>query len=152
VTLDFGNNISLLEDPLEVVEALAPFTLTTHIKDMAVEEYAGGFLLSEVPMGDGFLDLARMKGICEQANPAVQFTLEMITRDPLVVPIFGQKYWATMGDVPARDLAQTMALIKHNRPRKPLPRTSGKSPDEQLAFEEENIVRSFVYAREKLGL
>jgi sugar phosphate isomerase/epimerase len=153
VNLDLGNNLALLEDPLAVVEALAPFTLTTHFKDMAVEEYGEGFLLSEVPLGDGFFDLRRMMAVLEKANPAVQFNLEMITRDPLKVPVLGRKYWATFDDrVSGRELAATLALVRERKPRQPLPRTSGKSPDGQLAFEEENNVKSFAYAREKLGL
>ena len=36
VCLDTGNNVALLEDPMEVVETLAPLAFTTHIKDMAV--------------------------------------------------------------------------------------------------------------------
>ena len=43
VTLDTGNNMSLLEDPMAVVEQLAPYTFTTHFKDMAVEAYEDGF-------------------------------------------------------------------------------------------------------------
>ena len=49
VCLDTGNSIALLEDPMEVVEALAPRAFTTHFKDMGLEEYREGFLLSEVP-------------------------------------------------------------------------------------------------------
>ncbi len=54
VCLDTGNSLSLLEDPMEVVEAYAPHTVTTHFKDMDVRPYADGFLLSEVPLGEGF--------------------------------------------------------------------------------------------------
>jgi 3-oxoisoapionate decarboxylase len=153
VNLDLGNNLALLEDPLAVVEALAPFTLTTHFKDMAIEETTDGFLLSEVPLGEGFFDLPRMMAVLEKANSAVQFNLEMITRDPLKVPVLGRKYWATFDDrVSGRELAAMLALMREHKPRQPLPRTSGKSRDGQLAFEEENNVRSFAYAREKLGL
>src|SRR5262249_52043438 len=60
VNVDTGNSISLLEDPYEVVEAFAPLAFSTHIKDMGVREYADGFLLSEVPLGTGFLDLKRI--------------------------------------------------------------------------------------------
>src|SRR6185503_8173692 len=48
VCLDLGNNLALLEDPLDTVRALAPFTVTTHVKDMAVRRRASGFELSEV--------------------------------------------------------------------------------------------------------
>jgi sugar phosphate isomerase/epimerase len=34
VCLDTGNNIALLDDPMATVEALAPYAISTHIKDM----------------------------------------------------------------------------------------------------------------------
>jgi len=94
--VDTGNNIALLEDPMEVVEALAPFAFSTHIKDMGVQEYENGFLLSEVPLGEGFLDLKHMIAVLDEANPKIQFMGEMITRDPLKLPFLADKYWATM--------------------------------------------------------
>ena len=42
VTLDTGNAISLLEDPMGVIEVLAPHALTVHFKDMGVAESADG--------------------------------------------------------------------------------------------------------------
>src|SRR5206468_9723652 len=57
VCVDTGNNIALLEDPSETARVLAPWAASCHLKDMAVEETADGFLLSEVPLGEGFLDL-----------------------------------------------------------------------------------------------
>ena len=41
VTLDLGNNLALLEDPVAVARALAPWTITTHFKDMAMSRAAG---------------------------------------------------------------------------------------------------------------
>jgi sugar phosphate isomerase/epimerase len=152
VTLDTGNSIALLEDPMEVARAFAPFALATHIKDMAVEECDTGFLLSEVPLGEGFLDLKAIIDLCLKANPAIQFSLEMMTRDPLLVPCLTKKYWATFDDVPAQALAETLRCVRENKPKQPLPRITGKSLAEQIAFEEENNRRCLAYAREKLGL
>src|SRR5262249_18069033 len=115
--VDTGNSIALLEDPLETAEALAPWAFTTHLKDMGVQEYEEGFLLSEVPLGEGFLDLKRVVGVLRRARPEVRFNLEMITRDPLKVPCLAPKYWATFADLPGRHLARTLALVrKHKRP------------------------------------
>ncbi len=152
VTLDLGNNISLLEDPMEVVERLAPYTTTVHIKDMAVQPYEEGFLLSEVPLGEGVLDLPSMVSICERHNPAVTFNLEMITRDPLRVPVLTDAYWATFDRVHGRELARSLRFVASHPPAQPLPAVTGKSPEERLAFEEANNVRSFVYARKVLGM
>ena len=78
---------------------------------MAVEPYEDGFLLSEVQLGDGFLDLKQMVQMLRQKDPTMAFDLEMITRDPLKIPVFTDKYWVTFDDsyspLPARDLAKT---------------------------------------------
>jgi sugar phosphate isomerase/epimerase len=152
VCVDVGNNIALLDEPMAVVEALAPFAFSTHLKDMAVQEYEEGFLLSEVPLGEGFLDLKTMVAVLQKAHPAIQFNLEMITRDPLKIPCLTKQYWATMDAVSARQLAGALALVRKNAAKKPLPHTSGLDLDRQLALEDDNVKASFGYARASLGL
>lgn len=152
VTLDFGNSMALLEDPMEVVQTLAPYTFSTHVKDMAVEEYSDGFLLSEVPMGKGILDLKKMVDLCKQHNPSGTFSLEMITRDPLKIPCLTDAYYETFATLPASDLARMLHLVRqHNYPGG-LPRVEQLSTDEKLALEEANIVACLNYSKEKLGL
>jgi sugar phosphate isomerase/epimerase len=151
VCVDLGNNLALLDDPLSTVRALAPWTLTCHLKDMAVADYAGGFLLAEVPLGEGILDLPRMVALLRKARPDIRFGLEMITRDPLKVPCLEEKYWATMSDVSGRDLARTLALVRRRSVKAPLPRISALGREEQIAQEESNVRRSLAYARRHLA-
>ncbi|MBD2704502.1 sugar phosphate isomerase/epimerase [Spirosoma sp. BT702] len=151
-TVDFGNNISLLEDPMEVVQTLAPYAVSTHIKDMAVEEYPDGFLLSEVPLGTGILDLPKMVDICRQKNPNITFSLEMITRDPLEIPCLKKEYWETFGDVPGVDLAETLRMVRQHKPKTPLPRVAQLDGEKKLATEEDNILACISYSKDKLGL
>ena len=134
------------------METLAPFAFSTHLKDMAVQEYEEGFLLSEVPLGDGFLDLKKMIASLLKANPRLQFNLEMITRDPLKIPCLTKKYWATMEAVPASQLAAALAMVRRDPAKNPLPRTTGLDNDRQLALEDDQVRTSFAYAREHLGL
>ncbi len=150
VCVDTGNSIALLEDPLEVVRTLAPHALTVHLKDMAVAEYDDGFLLAEVPLGEGFLDLPKMIALLRTSRPDIRFNLEMITRDPLRVPCLTDKYWATSASVPGRDLARTLALVRKHK--QALPRISDRSQKEQIAVEEDNVRKSLAYARKHLGL
>ncbi len=151
VTLDFGNSISLLENPMEVVEKLAPYSVSAHIKDMAVDEYANGFLLAEVPMGKGILDLKKMVEICQKHNPNIKYNLEMITRDPLEIPCISADYWPSMEGIPAIDLANTLKMVKDKKVDKPIMKISTLSAEEKLAQEEKNIVESFAFAK-TLGL
>jgi sugar phosphate isomerase/epimerase len=152
VTLDTNNNISVLDDPMETVEKLAPYTFNVHLKDSAFEEYEHGFLLSEVPLGEGMLDMKRIVDVVRKAKPGVKFSLEMITRDPLEIPVLTDKYWATFGDVSGAYLARMMALVKANPPKAPLPRITGLTPEGRLALEVELVRRSIDYARTELGL
>ncbi len=152
VTLDFGNSISLVEDPMKVIETLVPYIFSTHVKDMGVEECTDGFLLSEVPLGKGFLDLPKIIALCRKHNPSIAFNLEMITRDPLEIPCLKNDYWTVFDGVPGSDLARTLRMVKQNKYKSPLPRVSQLSAEERLAVEEENILECLTYSRDKLGL
>ena len=152
VCLDFGNNISLLDDPMDVIEKLAPFTVTTHLKDMAVDTFGDGFLLSEVLLGDGYLDLPRAIRLVQQARPKARLSLEMISRDPLKVPCLTDKFWASFPDRSGLYLARTVRFVNSHKSAKPLPRIAQLSHDEQLKIEDQNVIDCLKYARENLGL
>jgi sugar phosphate isomerase/epimerase len=152
VCIDWGNNISLLDDPVEVARRLAPFAINSHIKDMAVEEYADGFHLAEVPLGEGMLPLQEMLAAIQAARPKVKFSLDMLTRDPLLVPCLTDKYWVTF---PGRDgsfLAKTLRMARANKPKKPLAWVTKMDRDSALKLEQENVRKSVDYARDVLGL
>lgn len=152
ICLDTGNSIALLEEPHEVVEALAPKAFTTHFKDMGVAEYPEGFLLSEVPLGKGFLDLSRIIRLLREKNPAIRFNLEMITRDPLRVPCLALRYWTTLESLPAKYLAHTLSLVRHNPSKEPLPQVADKPPADRVAYEDENVRRCLAFAKGNLPL
>ncbi|MDB5246963.1 MAG: xylose isomerase [Segetibacter sp.] len=152
VTLDFGNSISLLEDPMEVIQTLVPYAFSTHVKDMAVEEYRDGFLLSEVPLGKGILDLPAIVSLCRKHNPKMTFSLEMITRDPLEIPCVKKEYWETFAGVPGSELARALRMVREHKYENGLPRISQLSPEEKLAAEENNILACLEYSRNALGL
>ena len=150
VCLDTGNNMSLLDDPMEVVEKLAPYAFSTHIKDMAVDEYADGFLLSEVPLGEGMLDMKRIVETIRRARPEARMSLEMITRNPLQIPCLTDKYWITLSGQGPVKLARMLAMVRKRKQQ--LPRLDGLNRADQLRLEEDNVKRSLNYAREQLGL
>jgi sugar phosphate isomerase/epimerase len=150
--IDFGNNIAMLDDTMELVQALAPYALSTHIKDMGVAPYEDGFLLSEVPLGEGILDLKRIVSTVQAARPKTRLLLEMMTRDPLQVPCLTDKYWMVFPGRGGQYLARTLKLVqKHTNPGKPLPRVSQLSPTERLKVEEDNIRACLRYGRDKLS-
>ncbi|MEI9921612.1 MAG: sugar phosphate isomerase/epimerase family protein [Bacteroidota bacterium] len=144
VTLDFGNSTALLEQPMDVINTLVPYVVSTHVKDMAVEEYSDGFLLSEVPLGKGFVDLDKAFALCIKQNPKVNFSLEMITRDPLKIPYRTNEYKAV---VPAKQI--DINTLKKKQAMNP-PYVSQLSDEEKLAVEEKNIIECLDYSKKKL--
>lgn len=151
--VDFGNNISLLEDPDETIETLAPFAITTHLKDMAVRRIDEGFELSEVPLGQGILPLGRYVDAVRRARPDARFCLEMITRDPLRVPCLSDRYWVAF-DAAARRPERLRAFEARvlTRAQDRLPRISHLPAASQLAAEDDNVRACVTYARDVLKL
>jgi len=122
--VDTGNNLSLMENPIDYISAFAPYAHGCHLKDAGMIEYADGFLLADVALGEGMLDIPRIVTILKTAKPDMKISLEMSTRDPLKIPVFTEKYWATMPHVPAIELARMMRMVRQNAIKKPYPKIS----------------------------
>jgi len=153
VCIDTNNSFALLEDPMDLVKAYAPWAQAVHLKDMAVCECEDGFLLADVVFGEGTLDLPRIVEITQKARPGMKFSVEMSTRNPLKVPCLDEKYWATLGDVPGENLARTMRYVRaHASDKNTLPNIDNLSIDEQVKLEDENVRKCLRYAAEHLNL
>lgn len=136
--VDTGNSVALLDDALETVRALAPWARAVHLKDQALRQYEEGFLLGDIPLGQGCLPLREMIAELRRQQPGIPMALELITRDPLQVPCLTDRYWATFPELPARDLARTLRLAGQ-QPVDPLPAVSTLPIEQQVALEEQNV-------------
>jgi sugar phosphate isomerase/epimerase len=150
-TVDTGNSFALLDDPYGAIEALAPYAFAVHFKDQALREYEHGFLLADVPLGQGSFDMKRIAAILKRAKPDIRMMLELITRDPLKVPCLNETFWATMPQVSGNDLARTLRFVREH-PAKRLQEVGSLSLDKQVELEDANIAASLKYAREELVL
>jgi len=150
--VDTGNSFALCEDLMEVVRAYAPFAYSVHVRDQAVQEYEEGFLFTDTALGQGFLDVPATVRVLREAHPELHFSLEVIARDPLKVPVLTPKYWATMPGVPAADLARTLRTVKAKAPREPLPRIDSLPLEQRVQCEQRMVEDSLTFAREHLGL
>ena len=151
ICLDTGNNLALLEVPMAVVEALAPYAFTVHLKDISIRSVAAGFEMAEVPLGKGIFDLPAMVNTIRRAAPLAEFHLEMTTRNPLLIPCLSEQYWTTFPQKPGVDLVRTLALAQQQIGKKSLMRISELSSEARLNLEETNILESLYFAAEKLG-
>ena len=110
--VDPANGLSLLEDPVAVARAHAPWVACVHLKDLVIREHADGFAQTDVALGEGILDLQAIVSVLREARPEVRFSLETITKEPHVVPCLTEAYWSVVGRVPARELASVLSLVR----------------------------------------
>jgi len=148
--VDFGNNLALLEDPLETIEKLAPYAVTTHVKDNVMAPSPAGFSLGDVALGEGVLPLERMVGVLRRHRPDIHLVLEVITRDPLTVPYREDHYWITRERRDEAAVARFEKAFLRQKPAAPRARISELGDEAALAAENENLRRSVIYARKRL--
>jgi len=112
VCLDTGNPAYAGEDPLLAVELLAPYTITTHIRDTRIWATPDGALAQWVPMGAGNLDITRVVAILAEQAPDAPLNLEVITGvEPQALPYLDpdSTFWQQYPEMPARDFARFIA-------------------------------------------
>jgi hypothetical protein len=76
----------------------------------------------------------------------------MLTRNPLLIPCLTEKYWITFTERNGKFLARALALVRKNKPPRPLPRIDGLDRTALLKMETENVTQCVAYARDGLGL
>lgn len=117
VTLDTGNPMWVLEDPLLTVEILGPIAASSHLRDSVLFEHPRGAAFQWVAIGDGQLPIAACVKRLRELAPDAPLQLEIITgRPPQMLPYFEESYWRAFRKLPAPDFARFMALVKKGRP------------------------------------
>lgn len=150
--VDTGNNLALLENPMESIERLAPYGVLAHLKDATLDEYSDGFLLGDIPLGEGMLDLPRIVKTLHKHRPSLPMVLECITRNPLKIPCRTEGYWASFPKRDDRAVDRMMQLVRANPPKWQMQVKAGISREELAEMERKHVERSIAYARDPLGL
>jgi sugar phosphate isomerase/epimerase len=115
--LDTGNPLWVVEDPLVSLEILAPYVVTSHVRDSVVFEHPRGAAGQWVALGDGNVDFARFTERFRAACPGVAMQLEIITgRPPRVLPYLEADFWQAFPKAQASEFARFVALAKSGHP------------------------------------
>jgi sugar phosphate isomerase/epimerase len=166
VCLDTGNPTPAGEDPELAAEVLAPYVVSTHIRDSRVWAVAEGAMVQWVPLGQGCVDFRRILDTLFGCAPTLPINLEIITgvpTHPRLVPYLDPEsdFWKKYPDMLARDLARFIRLAECGTPE-PLEQVTlptdarvppAGPPGEQLrAQQRRHLEDSVVYAKTALGI
>jgi 3-oxoisoapionate decarboxylase len=109
VTLDTGNLLMRLDDPMEAVRRLAPFVLGTHIKDAVLAFTRRGLCWQARPVGSGILPLPDMLSELLRARPGVALSIELHPRI-YDLPIYDPRWLGFFPDLRPESLASVVRL------------------------------------------
>ncbi len=80
ICLDTANSVARLEGWREVLDVLAPHTVSLHLKDATAQKRGVGFYISGAPLGEGIVDCAavvrRVRANGRDANVLLEFWME----------------------------------------------------------------------------
>jgi sugar phosphate isomerase/epimerase len=152
-TMDAGNATWTLEDPLRNLEILAPYAVTTGIRDSMIWESAEGAMVQWTAPGEGLTDwkayFKRYAELCPQA-PVV---LEIISGFARSFPYLKDDFWQYYSDIRPHEFARFLALARRGKAIESYTTPAGM--DKKLAeqeYQKAELERSLRYCRETLGL
>lgn len=146
---DSGNPCWVLEDPHAALETLAPYVLTSHIRDSYLWNDAAGTQVNWTRSGEGNVDIGRLMKRFLQLCPGKAMSLEVIVMGPRAYPWRRPEFWQGYENVRAADFARFLDIAARGTPPAPRP----APPKERAAeIEREDFEASMRWTRSFLGL
>ncbi len=145
--IDSGNPLWAIEDPHLTLATLAPYCLTSHLRDSAVWRVPEGAAVSWVRAGQGNVGIREWVRRFAELCPGRALSLEVIVTQPRIFPFLEPKFWDGYRRTPAWEFSRFLAIAEKGTPRP----ASAPVPKEQAAARErEDLEASFSFAEELL--
>ena len=148
VCLDSGNPLWAIEDPHLTLETLAPYVLTSHVRDTAVWRVPEGAAVAWTRMGDGNIDIDGYVKRYAELCPGRPLSLEIIVTGPRIFAFNDPKFWGPYKNQPAWEFSRFLALADRGTPRQVEPPMSRAKSVEQERLDLEASIR---YTKGLLG-
>lgn len=118
--IDSGNAAWALEDPHDVLETLAPYVLTSHMRDSALWISPEGINVEWTRMGEGTVDIARYLRTFVDKCPGRAVSLEVITNRQRAFDFRDRAFWEAYPKMSASDFTRFFMLAEKGRSRPPV--------------------------------
>jgi sugar phosphate isomerase/epimerase len=146
--IDSGNPVWALEDPHLTLETLAPYILTSHVRDSYLWKTPEGIAVQWTAMGEGNVDIARWVQRYRELCPGKALSMEIIVIPQRKFEVFDQKFWEAYRDTPAWEFSRFLSLAEKGSPRSDPPKLE---KDAALAWERNQLELSIEYTKKLLA-
>ena len=147
--IDSGNPLWTIEDPHLTLETLAPYVLTSHLRDSAVWRVPEGAATAWVRMGEGNVDIEGYVRKYAALCPGRALSIESIVTGPRVFAFNDPKFWDAYRNMPAWEFARFLAIAERGKPRPAPPRPADREAG--MRTEREDFDASLEYLKKLLG-
>lgn len=147
VNYDSGNSLWTLENPLDALETLAPYIVTTSLRDGLITEIPSGCRVKWTAMGDGQIDFAHFMPRFAELCPGVPVHIETISGVGRDMPFLDDAFWTAWPRLEGHGLAKFLRVMRRKAPIAP---TTTRPND--AAEQRRELERSLAYCRQTLGL
>jgi len=123
VCIDSGNPVWTIEDPHLTLDTLAPYVLTSHMRDSALWMTPQGIASRWTRMGDGNMGMEDYIRTYVQKCPGKAVSLEVIvSANPRISNYRDPQFWDLYRTTPAWEFARFLALAEKGTPSVEKPR------------------------------
>ncbi len=148
--LDSGNPLWAIEDPHLTLETLAPYVITSHVRDTAIWREKDAIAVAWVRLGEGNIGIRDYASRFQELCPGRAFSLETIVTGPRRVKYLEPKFWEAYPRTPAHEFARFLALAEKGTPYQGLPAPADKQAAVQRELED--MEASVRFCHESLGI
>jgi sugar phosphate isomerase/epimerase len=122
VCIDSGNPVWTIEDPHLTLETLAPYVLTSHVRDSAVWMTPQGIAAQWTRVGEGTIGIGDYIRTYVQKCPGKAVSLEVIVSNaPRMFNYRDPAAWELYKTTPAHEFARFLALAEKGKAPAPAP-------------------------------
>jgi sugar phosphate isomerase/epimerase len=149
--LDSGNPLWAIEDPKVTLDTLAPYVLTSHLRDSYVWRTADGVVVRWVRFGEGNVGIKDFVRNYIKLCPGRALSHEVIVMQQRPMRIFDPKFWEPYRNARASEFVRFLALAEAGKPLENLPPTPRDAAAQREREDLEASVSSFREFLKELG-
>jgi len=147
--LDSGNPLWTIEDPHLTLETLAPYVLTSHVRDSAVWFEKRAVAVQWVRLGEGNIGIREYARKYQELCPGRAVSLETIVTQPRTFNVLEPRFWDPYRKTPAWEYSRFLALALDGERYNGLPPAA---KDQAAEREREDLEASIRFAHRILNI
>ena len=150
-TIDSGNATWTLEDPMQNLEILGPYTICSGIRDSVIWEDKDGAQVAWTAIGEGMIDMKAYARRYAELCPRAPFILEIISGFAKGFPYLKPEFWTGYEKIRPAEFARFLALARKGKAIPSFQATGDKKKAEQ-DYQKGELERSIRYCRDTIGI